>query len=361
MKKADILNLIKLKDEYNKNLDIQKIKAHDFPKIELLKEEIEILKKEILTRRTLLSNQYNELSEMQKNCDHSIRYYYPNVFSMERNCIICGKRILDDNMSNGSLYNDINRNRYFCEFLQSFEDDEEGHIEGVNIEVIYSYIKEILRNKPADEEIDLVKEMKKINPENCRYIENPFKKEYYVLVIGGSNKLMLNNNCFISSLNTDIATEISKYFVGIPRVNLELIDNDERYSSFRFNELFPNKNISGVKFESYKTLEDLNKILNELSNNCPFDLVIDLSNPFEVNIYNNEMNIKKIYLDLKKLFPKSFLVKFHSLFEKLLEKYDLCIGYNNEEYSILFNNGTCKEIKNLTAVCTDIRKLALKK
>jgi hypothetical protein len=193
-------------------------------------------------------------------------------------CVLCGQRINGDHLLNGTIYNDANRNRYYASFLGTYEDEEDGLVKGTNEDTIYKYINQILIGKDEDEEIDLVQEMKRANIEKCNIIDNPFKKEYYILIIGGSNRKMISNGNYITSPSQDISLHLAYYLKGLPNTNVEIIDNPETFKLDQYHKYFPYGPSSSMKCVSYETIQELMKEVNNLSTFCPFNLIIDASN-----------------------------------------------------------------------------------
>lgn len=385
MTKKEILNLINLYKSCTSNVTISKIEDYKFPRIEALGNELQVLLDEKNNRKNTFEMQTKELVELKQNCDHTVRLTYPGTFWTNRVCVMCGSTI--STASNNTIYNDINRNSYFCEFPGSYDDEDYGYQEGVDIEVIYNYINEILKDKSDDDVIDLVQEMKKVYPKRCTYTEKPFAKEYYVLVVGGSNKIKVGDNHVITGLNSNISVDLTHFFLGIPKVKVELIETPEVYFTHKFKELFPYGNVDyGGKFESYETESELMQKLTNLSGYCPFDLVVDMSNIFGLSIQDEQLSIVSKKTDLKTLFPNSKIVRFEDIssinqynkpfneFQKdlllllkqqLLENNDMAIGYdskNNDTYYKKDNSDeTYQVVKSLGKVGETIKTLALRK
>ena len=126
-----------------------------FPNIEELKDEFEILKKEIKEVQVNLDKSREIIREIKKNCKHEIRIEYFGNYIDGYQCAICGK------MFYPSLENSTN--------IDNFAYIE---CEGYEKEQILNIILEILKHKDDEEEIDLIAEFKKLKYPNCEIIYN---------------------------------------------------------------------------------------------------------------------------------------------------------------------------------------------
>jgi len=359
--------IMKIPEPYD-NSNIRIDESMWFPNIPELKSDFDILKKEIKKVIGIIDEYRLELNKIKREitCNHTIREFYNYGFCNTSKCIFCNKIINGDNVKNGNtIYNDINRNKN-CVMIQMQDYDEDGHlINGYTIKQVYEIIKEILKDKQDDEGIDFIKEFKKLNLKYCEIDERPLEKEYYVLIIGGSNKHYINEKQYIISDKLLDSIEIAYYLCGIPKVNVELIENKEAYETQKFKKRFPYTNISNIKFENYSLVEELNKKI-ELEKNVPFDIIIDMSTLFE---YKDE-HIKPYNLNLKEVFPNSYNIKIEKhglktsqellkILKDNLTIYDNAYLQSNNEYYYLNNENF--EKTNLTQTCKNIKKLILKK
>jgi hypothetical protein len=224
-------------------------------------------------------------------------------------------------------------------------------VKGTNEDTIYKYINQILIGKDEDEEIDLVQEMKRANIEKCNIIDNPFKKEYYILIIGGSNRKMISNGNYITSPSQDISLHLAYYLKGLPNTNIEIIDNPETFKLDQYHKYFPYGPSSSMKCVSYETIQELMKEVNNLSTFCPFNLIIDASNLNDYQISNDTVNVIPIDFDLKNLFLSSYVIRFRQLGNDC-----------NKKWYYLDENG--KEVivgeSKIDGICNDIKKLLLR-
>lgn len=370
MKKKEIVELINLRKKYLKSEELTKFRDYMFPNIPGLKEEFDVLKKEY--KAALIENK--EALENSKNisCSHDVRNSYHGLFFSSSRCSICGKSINGNNCSNGTIYNDINRNRYYASFDGSYEDEDEGFIKGIDEEEIHEYIFDILKEFNDNDEVDLVSEFKKKNYANCIIHEEPYKQEYYILIIGGANRKILLDGSYITSINMDISLELAHYFSGIPKINMEVLDNPEIFTSQKCKEYFPYQ-YSNQKLQSYYNYEELIKEINSLAGSCPFDLIINTSNIADYTICDGDISKKEISLELEKLFPNSFIVNISNnqrisqieLLKKLKENISFCdmaASYGEGKiYSISEKDNNIVEDKPLEKFCDEIKVKIFKK
>lgn len=375
MKKKEILNLLNLRSTY-KNTEVLSNLGKHFPLNVLdLKNEIDILKKEQESAILLHKNSEEEIRKLE--CNHGVRLSYSNMFGTNSECVLCGKKINGDNFLNGTIYNDVNRNRYYASFRGDYNDEDEGLIPGVQESTIHSYILDILKNYDSEDEIDLVQEIKKLNLEDSKIYEKPFKKENYILIIGGSSKQYISKDSYITSLKDDLSIELSHYFLGISKTNVELIDSPDIITSKKFQEKFPYQS-SNLKFVPYENYNELLKEINSLSGFCPFDLIINLANLNKYNISNGNVYQEDIDLKLKDLFPNSFIINMRQIdglsdiemLEKLKQfimEYNLVVGYkdnssnNKSFYSFDVNKDNIENGVQVSSLCDSIKKLVFKK
>lgn len=335
--------------------------------IEELKDDFKILKKEVKEAIEVVNKSKIELDKFDKEkCDHSLRLHYSALFYNYSECIFCGKKINGDNCPNGNtIYNDINRNKKCVTFNGGYFDDD-GNIKAeYTLNYVFKIVKEILKDKLDDEEINFIEEFKKLNIDTCKIDEREYEEQIYVLVIGGSNKQYLNDNQFITSKNNLDSLYITNFLCNIPGVQVELFENRETYNSQKFYEYFPNKKTDNSRFDTYETLDNLiDKIKEE--NNVPFNLIINMSSLFT---YENN-NISKYNLDLNTLFPNSYIINISKcnistqkelleLLKNMLLIYNNAYIANNNKYYQLLNNNV-QEI-TINETCKDIKKLLLEK
>lgn len=368
MTKKEILKIIELKElilDSEKILSITKSNNFEisenrwFPNINDLKDEFENLKTEVKETLGSVKEAEEELSNL--NCSHKVRLRYRAGFQNSSECVFCGKHINGDNISNANtIYNDINRNRK-CVMLDGEFDDSWNFYSGYNLKEVYDIIKDILKNKSDNEEINFIEEFKKLNIKDCEIDEREFKKEYYVLIIGGSNKFYLNDTEYITSKNSSDSAFITHFLCGIPNTKVELFESKQTYNSKKFNNDFPHKNILNVRLDEYETIDELNELI-EKEKNVPFDLIIDITSLFE---YNNK-EISEYNLNLKQYFPNSRIINIKNykkqkeveLLKYLKEKLIYYI-YDDEKYYYFEENNI--KSNDINKTCNEIKKLILEK
>jgi len=375
MKKTEILKLLKIRKNYISTEVLSKLSSHAFPNVVELKEELEILKNEQQLAKKIHENSSNDIKKL--DCNHEVRITYHNLFTSHSTCTLCGKSINGDNCLNGTIYNDVNRNRYYASFPGSYDDEDYGFVQGIEEETTHTYILDILNNYNDDEEVDLVQEIKKLGLKDCTIYEKPFKKENYILIIGGSNKQYISSSSYLTSKSENLSMELAHYFTGLAKVNVEVIDSPEILASKKFQEYFPYQ-YSNTKFVPYDTYEEVIKEIESLSKFCPFDIIIDVSNLNKYDVNDSKINQSKVNLDLNNLFPNSFIISIaefanlskKELLEKLKERileFNMVVGYDIDYrnkakfYSLQNEKSELKEHDELYNLCDEVKKLVLKK
>jgi len=324
MKKKDILKIIELNKTLAKNQNLILLTKHPqitsiefdeeywFPDIPDLNDEFNILKQEI--KKAIKENQISlqDLKQLTKDCHHEVRLQANSFMISTSTCVFCKKTIDGDNTSNSNtIYNDINRNRNCVMFTEDrYDENYEDFIEGYTFNDVYDILLKIIENKSDDEEINLITELKQLKLNKYYVDERSYEKEYYILIIGGSNTKQINENSYMTSTKTIIASKLAKLLGGIPKVKVELIENHDTYSSNDFKKIFPYTNITGYRFFNYSTIEDLEKQL-EKEQHVPFDLIINAANLQEFIISNNQISTKNYDLNLQSLFSSSHIINLN--------------------------------------------------
>ena len=375
MKKKEILKLLNLRKDYTRTDVLFKLGSHVFPNIVDLKEEFQILKNEQQVAKEIHETSDKDIKELK--CNHEVRITYHNIFTSHSSCTLCGTSINGDNCLNSTIYNDVNRNRYYASFPGSYDDEDYGFVQGVEEETIHKYILDILNNYTDEDEVDLVQEIKKLDLKDCTIYEKPFKKENYILIIGGSNKQYIGAGSYLTSKLKSLSLEIAHYFTGLSKVNVEVIESPESLALKKFQELFPYQ-YSNTKFVPYNTYEEIIKEINSLSGFCPFNLIINISNLNKYEVENGQIKQSKLDLNLKNLFPNSIVLsitEFQNLskkeiLEKLKEKileFNMVIGYSTDYrdkskfYSLQNGEDELKEDNELYNLCDKVKKLVFEK
>ena len=156
-----------------------------FPDIPDLKDEFEVLKKEVKEVKENARKQKDILKNACKYCKHEVRLLYDGDFFDNSQCVLCGKVISSDSCF--SWGESINKNIH-CVLLPSKYQYDDGVryevAEGYDEKQVLKIILTILENKSDEEEIDLVDEFKKLNLPNCKIRNEKPKPENYILIIG---------------------------------------------------------------------------------------------------------------------------------------------------------------------------------
>lgn len=364
MKTHEILKLIEVNKLINKNKPLLSIKIDErnwLKSIEDLKEEYTVLCQEIQDA----IDETNSCKEYIQNsdCNHDIRLQHYGLFSNNSICIFCGKSIIGDNCVNWEY--STNRNKYCVDLIAKYQEDEDYYYvpDGYTNDQVYEMIINILKDKKEDEEVDLIKEFKKLNLPNCKINEEKKIPENYILVIGGSNKQFIDNETYLYKNSLKISIDFITYFSELLNTKIELIDNSEILDKEDLKKYFPKENYN-LKFTDYDTIEDLEKILLQ-QKDIPFKIIIDLSELYKYKINNNGISKELYDLKLNEYFPNSHLIRISNLSKRKLEELSEYLNsiqttenlyaYQNKKYYYLENNelksdnleNTCKKVKRL--------------
>ena len=386
MKKKEILELITINrniTRYKKIINLQnyqnnqtrnELYIENFPFKELFEKEYQIVKKEIAQSQTKLQEEIQKLN--QYNCKHLIRtkHTYYEMFSSEETCrcIFCNK-IINMKKNPNSIYNDTNIIRN-CAIFEGTNESEDNYTEYYTKERIYEIILNIIKDEYLETEIDILNEIKKLNLDKCIVNTNKKIKEYYILIISGSNKYEINNNIILTSSNNIESLNILEYFLGIPSAKIEIFDNQETFNEKKFQELKDSQilNSNNSRYISYKTIEELKQLLLS-ETKVPFDLIIDMSNSNEYIIENNTIHKTKVDLELDKLFNSSYIISIkefvsekeilQALKEELL-KVEAAYGMikdsqSNNNYNYYHLEGNNLEREDNKSICKKLRKLMM--
>jgi len=143
---SEILSIIV--DKHKSFLENYDYLKYYLPNIDDLKQDLEILKNEVKEIENKYKNALNELESYE--CDHSVRFVTYHDFGATHKCIFCGKTIYDDND---------------CIKLN----DEEYKL-GCEFKTVFRIVKNILKDKDDNEEIDFISEFEKMNTKRKRKI-----------------------------------------------------------------------------------------------------------------------------------------------------------------------------------------------
>lgn len=327
MKKSEILKLIEAKKIIKKNGALLSItrdkvvksllidKEYWFPNIDELKEEFDVLRKEVQSAldETIACKKYIQSS----GCKHEVRLKYFGLFGGDSRCIFCGEIIDPDNCI--SFEYSINRNKYCVDLVAKHQiyDDCDDVEDGYTEEDVYEIIIDILKDKKDDEEIDLVQEFKRLNLKNCRINEEKKVNENYILMIGGSNKQFVDDESYLYKKGLRVGIDFVKYFSGLLNTKVELIDNGEILESEDLIEL--SKDNYNIKLTNYNTTEELDKVLLK-QRNIPFKIIIDLTELYEYKVSDDTITKESVTLKLDEYFPNSHVIRIGNLSKMSLEE-----------------------------------------
>lgn len=325
MKKMEILNLINAKKVIQKNkkllslitskYDILLSEEHWFPNIPELSNEFDILKKELKEALCETEQMIVEYNKLTKKCKHEVRLEHSGIFnSRYYQCIFCGKNI--NGVNNEKWEESININRRCVNLLYKYYCDEDGYEEilkedAYTYEDIIDIIEKILQNKEMDEEIDLVDEFKNLNLKHCSINDKKLKLEYYVLIIGGTNKQYIDEKFYLSKINSLDSIEFLKYFKDMLNTKVALIDNSSIINGNHCQKIQEEKN-PNLKFWKYGTIKEFLDLLKEIED-IPFQLIINLSELYTYKIVDNKIIKEKYQLNLKEIFPNSYIINIDEM------------------------------------------------
>lgn len=369
MKKIDILKVIEANLKIMNNsklLSITKDRAFPwysikteywFPNIEELKEEFEILRKEVQSRL----DETNECKKIIENscCNHEVRLTHYHTFGGYYKCVFCDESISFDNCS--SFEYSVNRNCNCANLTAKYQDSEdyEALTNGYTKKDIYEIIINILKDKDDNEEIDLVEEFKKLNLKECEIIQKKKVLENFILIISGTNQKYIDNISYITCKTFNVGVDFVKYFSGILNTKIELIDDND----YLFKSAFPNHS-SNLNFISYNTIEELEEQLQR-QKHIPFKIIIDLSDLYNYDIIDSSIKKENVNLDLKELFPNAHIIKIKDLSKKslkelsiFLHEYQELYAYSNNKYYYLEDNEV--KFEKLEDTCFKFKKLLRK-
>lgn len=164
LKKIIATNITRLENQKSEDLIKQyENKYNQFQNIPELKKEFKILKQEIIQRKEKLHQAEKTIKNY--NCNHEIRLEYTGNgwIKTTYKCIFCGKYINEINTPFISLIAQEQYDNYI----------ENGYTE----EIIYKII-EFITEHSSTNDIDIIKEFKNLQLENCEifYPKNKIKK-----------------------------------------------------------------------------------------------------------------------------------------------------------------------------------------
>lgn len=271
------------------------------PKIEGLTTELNQLRE--ATKK--IARETKEAKDLIKStdCKHEIRLSKYHHFGVTHECILCGKRI--DNNPHDYWDPAELHSTYCINYKHKYQDEyDDTYIikDGHTKEKLYSKIVTILKDKTDDEEIDLVKELKKLNLKHAEYIDIEIKPETFIMIIGGTNKQFVENGAYITIPKLDVVKDIYSYFAGQEDTKLLVIDNEDVINSI--------DHFRNMKKASYSSIGELENILKEHKHD--YKLIIDMADLYDYKVSGNEIIQEEHELRLQEMYPNSKVIKINN-------------------------------------------------
>lgn len=278
------LNSIKdiLYDDYDPNTETSPIRnnylTRKMPNLNSneLQRKIAILHKSI---KKEFDNLAKDIKTLKKdinpdNCHHLLRYK-ENVstvlgYDIKHYCLYCDKELSKSDNSEYILFENCSKKTL-------------------------DILKQIIKNKDDMDEINIIHELKMLNLDH-HTIKEKNDINYNLLIIGGTNNIIVNDTVISGKTNYDIL-QIINYFVGLLKTKITIIDNQNIYNTKTFNDILNSNNFStknkNIIYFNYNTVGELNSILEKLEDQ--FNVIIDMTNL--ITYSNNSIN--KININLK--------------------------------------------------------------
>ena len=297
MKKRDIMRLIKnIKEiERSKLLPLYEYCSCDNDALNNLKyliknnSELKIL----YDKEKKAQQQYDDF---KLNCNHPIRikegfeddwdWFNQSYYSYTYRCIFCDHKIPGKKLD--------------ADWVESYYYNNCVYINDVNFDV-WNYILNILLDKKDDEEIDFIKEFKKLNLDS-RICEINDKKriENNILIINVPEQSGDVNSEFIKK-----ELDILKNLLKIDDLRIKIFSNRIYLKQYYRKEQFLlNKNITAVE-QNYQNLYDLKE---EKNMHIPIKLVINFSPHIYFYSKGERIQINEF---IKEMFPNCIIVNLN--------------------------------------------------
>lgn len=312
------------------NLDLKFKTDIKMPDIPLIKDELEILKKEI-TDVVLKKEEAENFLKNECKCNHEV--VISNVDTgthFDDTCVLCGKNYLGHD-NNYSIHTIARKNKKYIVFEGKCIESEGGFLADYRY-VTYHSLKEIreiitnIVNNNTNEEIDIVEEIRNLNIDHT--IINEPQNKTLILMIVGSNKFYVNDHNYISSNYFKDFGNIIRYFNDMYNTVINVIGSDHILSRLG---TIPNKLL---KWEC-KDLSDISNALN-YNKDIPYNLIINLSNFYTYEVVDNRIVPTKYNLDLEKKFTDIPIFDINEV--------------NISELDIPIDNTICEKAKSLIKV-----------
>lgn len=315
MKKKEIVNLIhaqeviELHQDLLSTIKVQRLNIEEgekfwYPNIPEFKEYFEILKKEVLqAKKEALES---EKIAQEIDCSHEVRLKYHGLFNCYCKCVLCKKHISSDNSI--SFKESNYRNKHTVTFPAKYQSDDGVPYEvknGKTMLEVRKIILEILKNFQEEDEIDLVEEFSKLKIAKMEINKEKRKQEKYILIIGGTNVKFLDDeeSVYVTKEMQNTSLAFLNYFISLLNTKVAVIDRKETLNTQEFKEISNN-----VLLYDYTSLDYLKTALYQVED-IPFQLIIDLSQIYDYEIKENQVEYEVHDLHLNDKFPKSRIIK----------------------------------------------------
>jgi len=335
-----------------------------FPKIDALKDEFDILKKEI---KDVISEK-QAAEHFMKNefkCNHSVRISdWDSRGSLSKyrdTCVICGEKFFDSTVyKRKDIESLAERNQPLATFIgyenvtPSGFDPEEEFITNYRENDIIKILWEILA-KTDSEDIDIVSEIAKLNLEKC-IINKPHNKNL-ILIIVGSNKEWVDDYTYLKARNylesQGVTKSVIEYFKNLYNVAIEILGDEETIKGY-------NQEDDLIVLQQYTGIEYLKGYL-EYIKDIPFSLIIDMSSLRTYEVVDNQIILARHQIDLKSIFPNTPIVSIEDFYHEDIEVLESALkqtegntyAYKDSSYYYLEDgkltktNNACDKIKRL--------------
>ena len=281
-----------------------------------LKEELNTLRDEMI--RT--SKKAKEAQELIKSikCTHDVRltdYGFGDIHY----CVFCGERIYGEN------YYSWRFSRYrnaHCVNLVDHNQSEADICGGYTLRQAFKIIKDIIKDKDDEDEIDLVEEFSKLNLNGCEINNKKVYPETFIMIIGGTNTYKFSPDVFVTRAKLEISKTICDFFAGLLDTKVLLIDNPDITKQI--------KEIRDLEIKSYSSKKELNHILKEYKQD--FKLIIDISELFAYRIKSNKVTAKEVDLKLKEKYPNAKIIKIKNFNKHSMNEIEAYLNRNTEDF-----------------------------
>ncbi len=287
----------RLKDLTRKYENFKEIKIDEndwFPKVIELESEFEILKKEV---KDFLKTDFDSENFFKSyKCSHPVRINdYDFRFNRKyETCVLCGYNL---------FYKDYKHEKNDVAIFTGKEIIDYYEGEYVTRYTDYKILNILLAicDISSEDDIDIIKELKKLKLDYCDIVRNKNKK--FVLFIIGSNKLKIDDYVYFSSDNNIFYKSFINKFRELYNVHITLIGRE--------NDLKEYKEDKTMEVFSYETIEELENIIQ--MDNDKYDLVIDMSSLYKVIVENENIKKQRYKIDYSRILPNAKVIKINDL------------------------------------------------